>query len=85
MEDHGAGIPDNIREKIFEPFFSTKPKEKGTGLGLSISFGIMQDHHGRLTVESAPDTGTRFLMELPVDNGWAVEAVKHPAATQPDN
>lgn len=82
VEDHGAGIPENIREKIFEPFFSTKPKEKGTGLGLSISFGIVQDHHGRLTVDSDPATGTRFLLELPVDNGWAVEPVQDPGTTQ---
>jgi signal transduction histidine kinase len=85
VEDHGAGIPDNIREKIFEPFFSTKPKEKGTGLGLSISFGIVQDHHGRLTVVSSPDSGTRFLMELPVDNGWTVESVREAADIDPES
>ncbi len=80
VEDHGVGIPADVREKIFEPFFSTKPKDKGTGLGLSISFGIVQDHHGRLSVESTPGVGTRFLLDLPVDNGW--ELAPDPAQIQ---
>ncbi len=70
VEDTGLGIPKIIRERIFEPFFSTKPKERGTGLGLSISFGIVQDHHGRIEVESEAGSYTRFILILPVDNGW---------------
>jgi PAS domain S-box-containing protein len=70
VEDRGAGISENIRERIFEPFFSTKPKEVGTGLGLSISFGIVQDHHGRIEVESKEGDYSRFILTLPVDNGW---------------
>lgn len=69
VEDHGCGIPASIVERIFDPFFSTKPREKGTGLGLSISYGLVREHHGRLLVESEPNTYTRFIMELPVDTG----------------
>ncbi len=70
VEDGGMGISERIRERIFEPFFSTKPKDKGTGLGLSISFGIVKDHHGRIEVESEEGRYSRFILTLPVDNGW---------------
>jgi len=70
VEDHGVGIPESVRQKMFEPFFSTKPKEKGTGLGLSISFGIVQDHHGHFDVDSVPGERTVIRLHLPVDNGW---------------
>ena len=70
IEDHGNGISADARNKIFEPFFSTKPKELGTGLGLSISFGIVKDHHGRIEVETEEGQYTRFSVVLPVDNGW---------------
>lgn len=70
VEDHGIGIPEPVRQKMFEPFFSTKPKEKGTGLGLSISFGIVQDHHGHFDVDSVPGERTIFRLHLPVENGW---------------
>jgi len=72
VEDHGIGIPPEIKAQMFDPFFTTKPKEIGTGLGLSISFGIVQDHHGELHVESEPGQYTRFHLDLPVDNGWEV-------------
>ena len=67
VEDHGQGILPENRQKIFEPFFSTKPKELGTGLGLSISFGIVQDHHGYFQVESEVGQYTKFCLYLPVD------------------
>jgi PAS domain S-box-containing protein len=70
VEDHGRGIAKLAREKIFEPFFSTKPKEAGTGLGLSISFGIVEDHHGRIMVDTREGEYAKFSVELPVDNGW---------------
>lgn len=73
VEDKGNGIPEDIREKIFEPFFSTKPKDKGTGLGLAISFGIVKDHHGTLGIESQKGNYTRFNMDLPVNNGWELQ------------
>lgn len=72
VEDHGYGIPDGIREKIFEPFFSTKPKEIGTGLGLSISFGIVKDHHGSISIDTKEGSYTKFILVLPVDNGWTL-------------
>jgi signal transduction histidine kinase len=70
VEDRGCGIPDEVWERMFEPFFSTKPKDKGTGLGLAISFGIVKDHHGKIDIETEPGEYTRFILELPVDNGW---------------
>ena len=66
VEDHGSGISADIIDRIFDPFFSTKPREKGTGLGLSISYGLVREHHGHLFVESEPNAYTRFTMELPV-------------------
>lgn len=70
VEDHGNGIPKELQEKIFEPFFSTKPKDKGTGLGLSISFGIVKDHHGEISIDTQEGLFTKFILDLPVDNGW---------------
>ena len=58
------------RKTIFNPFYTTKPKEIRTGLGLSISYGIVQEHRGELLLESEPDEYTRFHLDLPVDNGW---------------
>ena len=73
VEDHGAGIPTEIRERIFDPFYTTKDRATGTGLGLSISLGIVQDHHGELTFESEEGQPTRFHLDLPVDNDWVLE------------
>lgn len=70
VEDHGTGIPQEVRGRIFDPFFTTKGRNQGTGLGLSISHGIVKEHHGEWTVESEPGQFTRMLIELPVDNGW---------------
>jgi signal transduction histidine kinase/HAMP domain-containing protein len=64
LSDTGHGISDEVRNRIFEPFFSTK-KEKGTGLGLSISYRIIQDHGGRIDVESEPGKGSTFTVRLP--------------------
>ncbi|MDM8556089.1 transporter substrate-binding domain-containing protein [Desulfococcaceae bacterium HSG7] len=70
VEDRGSGITPGTKTQMFDPFFTTKPKEMGTGLGLSISYGIVQDHHGELHVQSEPGQYTRFHLDLPVDNGW---------------
>ena len=64
--DNGKGIPAEVMPKIFDPFFSTKEIGKGTGLGLSISYKIIEQHGGRIEVESAPGKGTRFSVHLPL-------------------
>jgi PAS domain S-box-containing protein len=66
VSDTGAGIPPNIVDKIFDPFFTTKPPGKGTGLGLSISYSIIEEHGGKLSVQSEPGKGAKFTVELPV-------------------
>ncbi len=65
VEDNGAGIPEGIRDRIFEPFYTSKGRDQGTGLGLSISHRIVEEHGGTLTVESAVGEGTRFVLRLP--------------------
>jgi two-component system, NtrC family, sensor kinase len=67
IEDSGCGIPQELIYKIFDPFFTTKPVGEGTGLGLSVSYGIIQDHSGRVEVESRPGKGTKFVITLPVE------------------
>jgi two-component system, NtrC family, sensor kinase len=66
VRDTGTGIEARHLTRIFEPFFTTKPEGKGTGLGLSICQGIVENHGGRLTVESTPGQGTTFTVRLPV-------------------
>jgi len=66
IEDTGPGIPPNLLERIFNPFFTTKPTGSGTGLGLSISLGIVREHEGRIWAENAPQGGARFVIELPI-------------------
>ena len=66
VEDNGGGIPENIREKIFQPFFTTKPTGEGTGLGLSMSYDIVnKGHGGTLKVKSEVGKGATFLVGLP--------------------
>ncbi|MBW2654638.1 MAG: two-component sensor histidine kinase [Deltaproteobacteria bacterium] len=64
ISDNGCGIPEDIIENIFDPFFSTK-KEKGTGLGLSISYGILKKLGGKISVDSKPGKGATFIVMLP--------------------
>jgi len=66
IEDNGPGIPDDIKEKIFSPFFTTKAVGKGTGLGLNISYKIIEKHAGEVKVFSKPGK-TRFQVSLPID------------------
>jgi signal transduction histidine kinase len=66
IRDNGNGIPTVIREKIFNPFFTTKPTGQGTGLGLSISFDIIvQEHRGEIRVETEEGKFTEFVLRLP--------------------
>jgi signal transduction histidine kinase len=69
VEDNGNGIPDHARDKIFQPFFTTKPTGQGTGLGLSLSYDIVKAHGGSLRFESGPSAGTSFTVEMPMGNG----------------
>ena len=66
VTDNGSGIPPEMLELIFEPFYTTKPREKGTGLGLSVVYGIVQKHDGFIRVDSTPGEGTRFSIFFPV-------------------
>ncbi|MBN7814612.1 hypothetical protein J0A69_04190 [Algoriphagus sp. YJ13C] len=65
VQDNGSGIPDSLKEKIFQPFFTTKPTGSGTGLGLSLSYDIVKAHGGEFRVESKEEEGTTFLIHLP--------------------
>jgi signal transduction histidine kinase len=64
VQDNGSGIPDSIKDKIFQPFFTTKPTGSGTGLGLSLSYDIMKAHGGDLRVESKVGEGSTFYISL---------------------
>ena len=66
VSDNGSGIPRENLEKIFQPFFTTKPTGQGTGLGLSLSYDIVKAHGGELSVESKENEYTRFILNLPV-------------------
>jgi two-component system, cell cycle sensor histidine kinase and response regulator CckA len=66
VQDNGVGIEPDVRERIFEPFYTSKDPGKGTGLGLSIVHGIIQQHGGHIVLESAPGTGTSFTIYLPL-------------------
>ena len=59
-------IPSEHLQKLFDPFFTTKAVGEGTGLGLSISYGIIEEHHGQIRVQSEVGKGTRFYIRLPM-------------------
>lgn len=65
IQDNGSGIPSDVMDRIFDPFFSTKG-QKGTGLGLSVVWGIIDNHYGRINVESKKGMGTKFTIRLPI-------------------
>lgn len=65
--DQGVGISSRDLKRIFDPFFSTKEPGKGTGLGLSTSLSIIQNHHGKLDIQSSPDRGSSIIVQLPMD------------------
>jgi signal transduction histidine kinase len=66
VKDNGSGIPETIKDKIFQPFFTTKPTGQGTGLGLSLSYDIVKAHGGELKLESQEGEGTKFIIVLPI-------------------
>jgi two-component system, NtrC family, sensor kinase len=65
--DHGVGVEPDHLSRVFEPFFTTKDVGEGTGLGLSVSYGIVREHGGWIGVDSAPGTGSRFSIFLPLE------------------
>jgi signal transduction histidine kinase len=67
IEDNGPGIADNIKDKIFQPFFTTKPTGQGTGLGLSLSYDIVKAHGGVLSLHTKNGEGTEFIVQLPIN------------------
>jgi hypothetical protein len=73
ISDNGVGMTDDVKVRIYDPFFTTKPVGEGTGLGMAIVYGIIQDHRGDIHVESSPGVGTEFTIDLPV---------RHQRATQ---
>jgi signal transduction histidine kinase len=66
VADNGNGIPKDVLDKIFQPFFTTKPTGQGTGLGLSLSYDIVKAHGGELKVETRENEGTEFKVILPI-------------------
>ncbi|SHO61663.1 sensor histidine kinase [Algoriphagus zhangzhouensis] len=62
VHDNGVGIPEHIKDKIFQPFFTTKPTGQGTGLGLSLSYDIIKAHGGKIEIKSDPNQGTEFVI-----------------------
>jgi len=67
ISDTGKGMSEEVKRRLFEPFFTTKPVGEGTGLGLSISYSIIEEHKGRIEVESEPGKGSTFRIFLPVN------------------
>jgi signal transduction histidine kinase len=68
VRDNGYGIPDSIKEKIFQPFFTTKPAGLGTGLGLSLAYDIItKGHGGELTLKTEMSAGTEFIIKIPIN------------------
>jgi signal transduction histidine kinase len=65
VKDNGNGIPKDIVDKIFQPFFTTKPTGQGTGLGLSLSYDIVKAHNGDISVNSKEGEGTEFIVQIP--------------------
>jgi two-component system NtrC family sensor kinase len=65
IKDNGIGIPDEIKDKIFQPFFTTKPTKEGTGLGLSLAYDIVNAHGGEIVVASKVGEGSEFIIRLP--------------------
>jgi len=68
VSDNGNGIPQKVVDKIFQPFFTTKPTGEGTGLGLSLSYDIIKAHGGEIKVETKENEGTTFIIQLPINN-----------------
>ena len=66
VADNGNGILPNIVDKIFQPFFTTKPAGQGTGLGLSLAYDVIKAHGGEIKVETKEGEGSEFIIQLPI-------------------
>src|SRR5205814_6540430 len=66
ISDNGNGIPQKVVDKIFQPFFTTKPTGQGTALGLSVSYDIVKAHGGEIKVETKEGEGAEFILQLPL-------------------
>ena len=66
VADNGNGIPQKVIDKIFQPFFTTKPTGQGTGLGLSLSYDIVKAHGGEINVETKENEASEFIIQLPI-------------------
>jgi CheY-like chemotaxis protein len=73
VEDTGQGIPENIKNRIYEPFFTTKEKGKGTGLGLSLVYGVTKKHNGIILLKSAVKQGAKFEFYFPASDSIITE------------
>jgi signal transduction histidine kinase len=67
VQDNGNGIPESIKDKIFQPFFTTKPTGQGTGLGLSLAYDIIKAHSGEIKIDTSTGEGTVFIITLPLN------------------
>ncbi|HEY5169776.1 MAG TPA: [Fe-Fe] hydrogenase large subunit C-terminal domain-containing protein, partial [Thermoleophilia bacterium] len=83
VSDEGAGIPRSARDKVFQPFFTTKSIGKGTGLGLPISYGIIKMHNGTIWFDTETDRGTTFHVELPSTHAGGQAALIHDKGATP--
>ena len=83
VNDDGPGVPQEVKSKIFDPFFTTKEVGQGTGLGLTVAYAIIQEHGGRIRVESHGDGGASFYVELPVGDPKQPQKKKTRAVAPP--
>lgn len=75
VEDNGSGMSDDVKSKIFDPFYTTKDVGEGTGLGLSISYQTILKHRGEIIINSSPDNGAEFIIKLPLTQNDIVENI----------
>ena len=85
VNDDGPGVPEDVQPKVFDPFFTTKEVGQGTGLGLTVAYAIVQEHGGRIRIESPAGAGASFFVELPVSGKLPPGAPPTPRSEGPVN